>query len=137
MNRISLIKDLTRDVLESESPEEVFLLNSYDPSVNATGTTAKGPQGFGGEVVIVLVLPYVYKFFDKFIERMGTRAADGTWDLVRKWFLDMDESPSAEIKTIIKTEFSSLNIPDVEKNRTIDAVILALSKKRDLISRSA
>jgi len=104
---MSKTRDYTRRVLEACSPEEVVIVDLYQPSERLDGATSKGPLGLGTSSEIVLLLPFVYKFFeglfDGAIKEAGKDAYVSVRNLLRAKKDDDGEAMKA-IESILATE---------------------------------
>lgn len=130
MNTLDTTTSLTRDVLELAAPEELFLLDTYVRGEDNSGRTSRGPQGFGGEMAIIMLTPFLFKFFDTFLNRIATRAADGSWEVLRKWFFEEKTAPGDDVITMIEAEMSRLELPKESRDALSSAITLTLSNRR-------
>lgn len=97
---MSKARDYTRRVLEVCSPEEVVILDLYKPSERLDGATSKGPLGLGTSSEIVLLLPFVYKFFEILFDEAVTDAGKAAYVHIRKLLATKKQDPGEEIKAI-------------------------------------
>lgn len=125
MARTSLIRSMTRDVLEMVSPEEAFLVEAYDDKQDAAGSTAGGPQGFGAGEVIVLMLPYVYKFFESFLEGLGQQAGKRVAELLMR-----PDAGSDTLKTAIAEKLRAAGVPETQLGGLADAITEVINKRK-------
>lgn len=130
MSNQTLIYGLTHAVLLQEAADELLLLDEYDPRVDISGATAHGPQGFGGDAVIILLTPFVYKFFEKFVEKIAARAADDGWDLVRRWLVRSDGALYSGVVDLVKAEILASGLAPGDADRVAQRIVAVIHDKR-------
>lgn len=135
MNDVAMTRALTRDVLEDIAPGELFVLEHYSPGADTSGSTSRGPQGFGGNGALILLTPFLYKFFEGFLNRLAIRAADGGWDLVRDWISGSKAVPHEEIEAIVKSNVGTLGLPQERLDEVAASITQALLKKRGVLGK--
>ena len=94
---IDAIRAITLDVLEVHSPDESFLVETYDPNRDYTGKAASGPQGFGAEIAVALLLPVVWKLVEKLLEEAAKELGQ-EWvrRLIAAWKVRANDTAPAE-----------------------------------------
>lgn len=130
MNHSALIKKLVLETISEVAPEEELLVEDYEPKSESFGKTARGPQGIGVEAVIVLILPYVYRFFEKFIDRIATNVADDGYKVIKDWFESPQKQSEGQIKSLIEVELSQSGLPN-DKVSIVAARILTVMRSND------
>ncbi|MGX9966049.1 hypothetical protein ACVFYP_22175 [Roseomonas sp. F4] len=127
MNKLSA-KSLTEDVLARSAPEEVFLVESYDPETANSGSTSTGPAGFGAAEAITLLLPFVYSFFNKFVEAAGTEAGKKGFAFVFEWLRANSDKDQAAAREQIKETLAASGLPAAALDSTADSIMETLRK---------
>ena len=97
---MSKAREYTRRVLEACSPEEVVILDLYKPSARLDGATSKGPLGLGNSAEIVLLLPFVCKFFDALFDEAITDAGKAAYVHIRKLLAANKKDTGEQVKAI-------------------------------------
>ena len=122
------VRELTKDALSRVAPDEVFLVGSYDPKTAASGATAKGPQGFGAGDAIVLLLPFIYDFFQKFVEGLASETGKASFVAVTNWIADKSENHSPSARDKIRLTLKETGIPADAVEKTTDSIMETLNK---------
>ncbi|MCA1375832.1 MULTISPECIES: hypothetical protein [unclassified Bradyrhizobium] len=125
------IRELTTEVLEEISPDETFLVQSYDPdsSKGSGGSTSKGPQGFGAGDAIVILLPFIFDFFKKFGETIASELGKSTYAAAANWFVGGSEGEDAARVSIIESLKES-GVPSDAIEKATVAILTSLKKHR-------
>lgn len=133
---------LVIQVLDVESPEELFLVESYNPSDRTMGITAKGPLGFGGaDTVIALMLPIIYKFFDTLMDEIFKDAAKDLVKRIKTYVLSRPENQlqaDAEHETLVTLVREELELAGLDISRSssvANTVLDALVKNKYLLAK--
>jgi hypothetical protein len=129
MGNNELTRDLTGSVLSEIAPAEVLLLPSFQPDMDNTGKTAGGPQGIGVHVGIVLLLPYIYRFFEKFLDGAASRAGGASWDMLVRWLRESKESDS-KIEEIVNNELEKIGVPEDRRPQASASIIRSLKQNK-------
>jgi hypothetical protein len=117
MAREELIRAMTTSVLEAVSPDETILAATYSPSHRQDGEAAKGPRGFGAETAIVLLLPYVYRFFEKLVDRVAQQSGDSLHELIKRWL----QKPTAADPALVAMVEAELCAAGLDKEQAAKA----------------
>ncbi|HIV73010.1 MAG TPA: hypothetical protein H9903_18895 [Candidatus Aquabacterium excrementipullorum] len=133
-SREELVKDLTGDVIRSISPEEEFLLDEFDPKVRMDGQAAKGPRGLGAEVALGLLLPYVYRFFEKAVDRCVAKAADSAADALLKWLRESTSLADPAALKVVEHELQQAGLDESRAAAVAPAVLKALAEHRSILA---
>lgn len=133
MNINFLTKTLVSETVLEVSPEEVVLIDEYDPDSNCYGRTALGPQGFGVEATVFLILPYVYRFFEKFMDKFASNSADDAYKVVRSWLDSSNELAIDNVRALIGQELRVAGVPEEKVGGLAEGVIKVLRKHGGLI----
>jgi len=133
MDNSLVIQILVRDVLEAQSPDELDLVGGYKPSDNKDGETARGSQGIGVTTGIALLLPIIYRFFDKFLDRLASRLADGTIDIMRDWLTHPDKKNDDEMRDYIRSGLHEAGLSDEQLSSVTETVLETIKRKHTLI----
>lgn len=128
MEQNSSVVQLTTDTLAIVSPEEVILVAVYDPNRAHNGDTARGPQGFGASEAIVLILPFIYSFFTKYVEALGTEAGKKCFGAINEWLLQKDDKLLSAAREEIERSLIDSGIPTESVGKSTDAIIKTLRK---------
>ncbi|NMQ29794.1 hypothetical protein E4Q23_19720 [Candidatus Accumulibacter phosphatis] len=133
MVQVQIVKTLTTAVLKELSPEEVFLVEDFDPALQLDGETSSGPQGFGAEAAIAMLLPFVYRFFEKLVDRLASRAGDGGYDLLLRWFRVPSTDDDERIIDLIRKELRLSGLNDELANKAAPVALRVLREQRGLV----
>lgn len=136
MNKAQLVHDLTAKALEQIAPEELFLLADYDPTAAQFGATSKGPQGFGAETAIALAMPFLIKFFEKFIEKLAANAADSTCKKIAGYLATNTKAPTPEVSDAIRQELIAAGLPPGKADQAVSAVAAVLHSQRAVLAKT-
>lgn len=128
-----LVRVLTLDVVRSVSPEEEFLVESFDPRSQIDGQAAKGPRGLGAEVVLGLLLPYVYRFFEKAIDRFATKAADSSIDALTRWIRDSKSDSDPTLVRVVQHELQQAGLEESKAAVAAPVILKALAQHREAL----
>lgn len=120
---------MTKDALAVLAPDEVFLLENFDPAQSTPGAVAKGPQGFGASETIILLLPVIYSFFSKFVESMGTEAGKRTFGALHEWVAKKDSSLKSEAEIQVRRALIEGGMPEASLNAAADTILAILAKQ--------
>lgn len=137
MVREELIQAMTASVLEMISPDEALLATAYSPGASRDGETAKGPRGFGAEAGIILLLPYVYRYFEKLVDRVAQKSGDAVCEMIKRWLKNpaMVDDPA-----LIEMVEGDLRIAGLDKHQAAKAAPSVLktiaSYGKDILSGS-
>lgn len=131
-----LVKVLTGDVIRSVSPEEDILIESFDPGANVDGQSAKGPRGLGAEVALALLLPYIYRFFEKAIDRMATKAADSVVDALTGWIRGSKSDIDPVLVQVVQQELQQAGLEKSKAIAAAPAILKALVQHREALVAS-
>ncbi len=139
-----LVRLLTADVVHSISPEEEFLVESFDPKAQIDGQAAKGPRGLGADLALGLLLPYVYRFFEKAIDRFfekaidrfATKAADSTFDALARWIRGSMSDSDPTFVQVVQRELQQAGLDESRAVAAAPAVLKALAQHREALSVS-
>lgn len=137
MSASDLIKVLVFETLTEVSPEEIVLLDEYDPNSKLQGATARGPQGIGIEAVLFLLLPYLYKFFEKFLDCIASDAADYAYKIAKKWLEDNSTSSNEVVRELIKAQLIELGLPPDHIDKVTDVIYKIIQKNSKQIANQA
>jgi len=132
MRQLELIREITGGVLRDISPAELFLLPSYDPASRTAGKTSGGPQGFGGNEQLVLLLPFVYKFLETFIAKLASHSADFVWTRLAE-LVQKPPDPDENILSSISVELEKLGMPPGQIMSASKAILHSLREHRQLL----
>lgn len=121
-------KSLTEDVLARSAPEEVFLVEAYDPHTATSGSTSGGPAGFGAAEGIALLLPFVYSFFNKYVEAAATEAGKKGFAFVFEWLRANSAKDQASAREQIKETLAASGLQTSDLDRTVDSIMETLRK---------
>lgn len=128
MDQKSLVMHLVSKTVSEVAPEETILLDGYDPAIDRYGETARGPRGLGIETAVVLVLPYLYKFFDAFITRIASQLADESTALVKKWLASGGVEFDQHARAIIGKALLDAGLPESKLQDVLASVAEVLLK---------
>ena len=131
-----LIKRLTAHVLHSISPEEEVLVDMYDPDSKVDGQTSQGPRGLGAEVALGLLLPYVYRFFEKAVDRIAIKAADSAFDALGQWLRSPKPDSNSTLVEIVRKELLQAGLDQSTAALAAPAVLKALVQHRGALSQN-
>jgi hypothetical protein len=131
----NLVRSLTSTALEQVAPDEVFLLDHYDASGQAFGSASKGPQGFGAETAIALALPFLLKFFEKFIEKIGSNAADTTYKAISGYLATSEPTPDTVVTAALEAELVAAGFTETRATEIVVAVVASIDKHRDRLQK--
>lgn len=122
-----LVRELTGNVLAKVAPEELVLLDTFDPESTEYEGVAQGPQGFGAETAIALALPFVYKFIDKFVERLAANLADDLSAAVKRWLASpTDDKSETQVCARVRAELTSMGMPPADAASAAGAIITTI-----------
>lgn len=85
MKHQEFVRGMTTKVLEIVSPDEAILVESYSPENRRDGEAARGPRGFGAEAGIVLLMPFIYRYFEKMVDRIAQKSGDAIYEMLIRW----------------------------------------------------
>ena len=138
MRQPDVIKTLTKDVLEIESPYELNLVDQYDPKSSQNGKTAGGQRGFGISPEIILLLPIIYRFFEKFLDRLATNIADGSFNIVKEWARDPNRQDDEEISKFIRAKLEEEGVlSELQLTSITNSILVGLKKRRGIFYTQA
>ena len=132
-----VVRLLTAEVVNSISPEEAFLVDSFDPKSQIDGQTAKGPRGLGAEIALGLLLPYVYRFFEKAIDRFAAKAADSTFDALARWIRSSKSELEPSLVQVVQRELQQLGLDESRAVEAAPTVLKALATHREALGISS
>ena len=139
-NHQSLAKSLTKDVLQTVSPIETLLVDSYDPAGTSAGATARGPQGFGSTTELLLLMPFIYKFFDAFLGKLGGNAGDLLWKTLDRWLAvgAVPDSAAQDRAALdaVRAELQQLGVPEERRQASAEAILRSLRKSAPQLART-
>ncbi len=129
MSNTSVIQKLTSSALAHVAPEELPLLPRYDPTASKPMSGARGPQGIGFESSIIVLLPFVYAFFTKFMEKIAANVADDIYSLF-KGDRQLNEEQLAELKAQVCEELEIAGLQPENIEEVANAIIISISENR-------
>lgn len=133
MDKIAVVRQLTADVLDQVDPDEALLVIGYVPDLQQ-GAAARGPMGSGLEVGIALLLPFVFKFFDKLLESVAKRAGDALVDAIKKSLLQPDDASARQkVRAAVEQQLVALGIEPAKASVVATAVLATIEKKRAIL----
>ncbi len=123
MNGDQSVRELTRRVLASVAPEELVLVDSYEPLAGDFGKTGRGPMAFGIEATAILVMPIVYKFFEALLNEVAKQSASTALAKVKQLFKQRYSADKPAALEFVKGELRSGGLSGDKLDKTSTAIL--------------
>lgn len=77
----------------------------------------------------------VYRFFDKLLDRLAVKAADGGLDLLKQWICTSDEIDDSHLIEFISGELEAAGLDKERARKSAPAILSALRVQRSSVSK--
>ncbi|MBY3182758.1 hypothetical protein HFO24_13925 [Rhizobium laguerreae] len=116
------VGNLTREVLVEASPNEIFLLDSYDPNQSDLGAACRGPLGFGIAEAGALLLPVVYALFQSLLKEATSEASRALVSKIKAQITALGDKPAHARETLFESIDRYLEKSGISEERRAKAV---------------
>ena len=135
MTHEKLIRAMTTSVLEIVSPDEAILATTYSPNSRQDGEAAGGPRGFGAEATIVLLMPFIYRYFEKMVDRVAQKSGDTIYEMLKRWIQKPAAVADPALVAMVEEHLCAAGLDSAQAAKVAPSVLkVVASHGKDILS---